>query len=218
MLTWSYPAASRNPRGKARLRKARSFYAESATGESGVFTQFKGFIVGVRASGIEDQDAESVAGPAIVTKIFLKAGLFHAGLFVDARDGAGGGLACGIAQARVIGLGAAQDGIDERGGRGAEIERGDGAAVIGLQERLSFERGKQQLVGAVGVVVQEFDARDERAGNQPVSDGLGANQIAPGIGAVMRGIDSAKNAVPIGVVALGAQEQIARLQQFIGGL
>src|SRR5712692_931524 len=139
-------------------------------------------------------------------------------LFMNRGDRAGGGLACGIAQPRVISLGAAQDGIDERGGCGAEIEGGDGAAVIGLQKRLSFERGKQQLVGAVGVVVQEFDARDECAGNLPVSDGLGANQIAPGIGAEMRGIDSAKNAVPIGVVALGAQEQIARLQQFIGGL
>ena len=34
----------------------------------------------------------------------------------------------------------------------------------------------------------------------------------------MRGIDSAKNAVPIGVVALRPQEQVARLHQFIGGL
>src|SRR5882724_4514240 len=80
-----------------------------------------------------------------------------------------------------------------------------------------FKRGKEQLVRAVGVVVQKFDTRDERAGNLPVGDGLGANEIAPGIGAKMRGIDSAKNTVPIGIVALGAQEQVACLQQFIVG-
>src|SRR5258708_5823108 len=159
-----------------------------------------------------------MSGPTIVAKEALKAGFFHASLFVDARDGAGGGLSRGFAQARVISVGAAEDGIDERGGRGAEIEGGDGAAVIGLQKRLSFERGKEQLVSAVGVVVQEFDTRGERAGSLPVSDSLGANEIAPGIGAEVRGINSAKNAVPIGVVALGAQEQIARLQQLIGGL
>jgi len=159
-----------------------------------------------------------VAGPAIVAKEALEAGLFHAGLFVDASDGAGGGLARGFAQAGVIGLRAPQDGIDEGGGRGAEIERGDGATVTGLQKRLRFGRSKEQLVGAVGVVVQELDARDEGTGSLPVGDGLGANEIAPGIGAEMRGVNPAKNAVPIGVVALGTQEQIARLKQIIGGL
>src|SRR5207245_2448006 len=112
-----------------------------------------------------------------------QAGLFYAGLFVNGSDRAGGGLSRGFTQARMIGLGAAQDGIDQRGCRGAEIERGDGAAVIGLQKSLSIERGKEQLVGAVGVVVQELDARDERTGSLPVGDGLGANQVAPGIGA-----------------------------------
>src|SRR4029077_11996615 len=148
------------------------------------------------ARGIEDQDAEGVAGPAIVAKIFFKAGFFYAGLLVNACDGAGNGsgIRSGFAQARVIGLGAAQDGIDEGGGRGAEIKRGDGTAVIGLQERLSLGNGQEQLVGAVSVVVEQFDARGEGAGRLAVSDGFGANQIAPGIGAEMRGVNSAKDA------------------------
>src|SRR5713226_2268131 len=159
-----------------------------------------------------------MSGPAIVTKEALEAGLFYASLLVDARDGARCGIRGGFAQARVIGLGAAQDGIDERGGRGAEIKGGDGAAVTGLQERLSFGRGKEQFVGAVGVVVDELDARGEGAWRLAVGDGFGANEIAPRIGAEMRGIDTAKNAVPIGVVTLGAQEQVTGLQQFIVGL
>ena len=94
-----------------------------------------------------------MAGPAIVAKEALEARLLDTGLFVDARDGGGSGIARGFTQARVISLGAAQDGIDECGGRRPEIERGDGAAVTGLQERLSLGRGNEQLVGAVGVVV-----------------------------------------------------------------
>src|SRR5437016_10905660 len=159
------------------------------------------------ACRVKNHDAEGVAGPAIVTKEALEAGLFCTGLLVNGGDRTGGGVARGFAQASVIGLGTAQDGIDERGGRRAEIERGHGAAVTGLQKRLSFGRGKQQLVGAVGVVVQKFDTRDERPGRLPVSDSLGANEIAPRIGAEMRGIDSPKNAVPIGVVALCAQSR-----------
>src|SRR5258707_644398 len=172
----------------------------------------------MRARGIEKQNAESVARPAIITKKAFEAGLLDAGLFVDAGDSAGSGIAGGFAQARVISLRAAQDGIDERGGRGAEVEGGKGAAVNGLQERLSLGRGQEQLVGAVGVVIEQFNARSERAGGLPVSDGFGANEIAPRISAEVRGIDAAKNAVPIGVVALRAQEQIAGLRQFIGGL
>src|SRR5258708_24484226 len=138
-----------------------------------------------------------MSGPTIVAKEALKAGFFHASLFVDARDGAGGGLSRGFAQARVISLGAAEDGIDERGGRGAESEGGDGAAVIGLQKRLSFERGKEQLVSAVRVVVQEFDTRGERAASLPVIHSRGARDIAPGIAPAGRVINSATHAVPI---------------------
>src|SRR5438128_1179818 len=186
-------------------------YGEDATGKSGVFPQFENFVIGVSAMRIKNHDAEGVARPAIVAKEALEAGFFDAGLFVNGSDGAGGGLSRGFAQARVIGLGAAEDRVDERGGRRAKIERGDGAAVIGFYKRLSFERGKEQLVGAVSIVVKELDTRRERAGRLAVRDRLGANQVAPRIGTKMRRIDSAEDAVPIGVVALGTQEQVASL-------
>src|SRR5438552_10341545 len=153
-----------------------------------------------------------MARPAVVAKEALQAGLLDTGLFVNGSDRASGRPPRGFAQARVISLWAAQDGVDERGSRGTEIECGDGAAVIGLHKRLSVQRGEEQFVGTVGVIVQEFDARRKRAERFPGSDGFGANKIAPGISAQMRSIDSAKNAVPIGVVALRAQEQIARFQ------
>src|SRR6266436_6775117 len=170
------------------------------------------------ARGIEDQNAEGMARPAIVAEEAFEAGLLDAGLFVDARDSAGSGVPSSFAQARVISLGTAQDGINQGGGSGPEIERGNGAGVTGFQERLSFRRREEQLVGAVGIVVQKLDTREERAGSLPVGDSLSANEIAPGIGAEMGSIDAAKNAVPIGVVALRAQEQVSRLRQFIGGL
>src|SRR5260370_5186160 len=114
----------------------------------------------MRARGIEKQNAESVGRPAIITKKAFEAGLLDASLFVDARDSAGSGIAGGSAQARVISLRAAQDGIDERGGRGTEVEGGKGAAVSGLQERLSLGRGQEQLVRAVVGVVEQFKPRD----------------------------------------------------------
>src|SRR5260370_32889401 len=126
----------------------------------------------MRARGIEKQNAESVARPAIITKKAFEAGLLDAGLFVDAADSAGSGIAGGFAQARVISLRAAQDGIDERGGRGKEVEGGKGAAIGGLQERLSLGRGPEQLVGAVRVVTEQFNARRERAAVLAVSQAL----------------------------------------------
>jgi len=54
--------------------------------------QFESFVVRMRASWIENQDAEGVARPAIVAKKALEAGLFHAGLFVNGGDSAGAGF------------------------------------------------------------------------------------------------------------------------------
>src|SRR5260370_36434823 len=113
------------------------------------------------ARGIEKQNAESVARPAIITKKAFEAGLLDAGLFVDAADSAGSGIAGGFAQARVISLRAAQDGIDERGGRGTGVEGGKGAAISGLQERPSLGGGHEQIVGAAGVGIEQFNARSE---------------------------------------------------------
>src|SRR5207249_10409807 len=99
--------------------------------------------VRVRAIGVENHDAEGVARPPVVTKEALQAGLLDTGLFVNGSDRASGRLPRGFPQARVISLWAAQDGIDECGSRGPEIEGREGAAVIGLHKRLSLQRGER---------------------------------------------------------------------------
>src|SRR5258708_33242403 len=76
-----------------------AFHGENATGESGVFAQFESFVVGMGARRVKDQDAKSVAGPAIIAKEALEAGLLYASLLVNGSDGAGGGLSRGFAQA-----------------------------------------------------------------------------------------------------------------------
>ena len=202
---------------KLRFVGSGILHSEYPAGKAGVFLQLESFVVGMRARRIEKQDAESVARPAIVTEKTLEAGLLDASLFVDRSDRVGGGLSGGFAQGGVIGLRPAQDGIHHRRGSRAEIERRDGPAVSGLQERLVFGGGEKEFVGAVGVVVQLLDTRNERAGSMQIGDGFGANQVAPRIGAEMRGVDAAENAMPIGIVALGAQEQIASLQKGFGG-
>ena len=50
-----------------------------------------------------------------------------------------------------------------------------------------------------------------------VGESFGADQIAPEIGAQMRGVEAAEDAVPVGVVALGAKEIIASFEEFRGG-
>ncbi len=110
----------------------RVFHSVSAAGESGVFAQLEGFVIGVSARRIKDQDTKGVARPAIVAKIFFEAGFFDASLFVNRNGRARGGLSGGFAQTRVIGFRAAQNGIDECGCGRAEIERGNSATVAGL--------------------------------------------------------------------------------------
>ena len=185
--------------------RRRVLHGKGAAGKAGIFVQLEGFIVRVRAGRIENQNAESVARPAVVAQEAFQAGFLDAGLFMNGRDRGGGGFPGGFAQARVVGLGTPQNRVDESGGRRTEIERGDGGPVARLQERLAFRRGEEQFVRAVRIVVQQFDARDERAGSLAVGNQFRADEIAPGVGAQMRCINSAKDAVPIGVIALSAQ-------------
>src|SRR5260370_2883671 len=72
-------------------------------------------------------------------------------------------------------------------------------------------------MGSVGYTVKRSQAGSQRPGSLVVGDRFGANEITPRISAEMRGINPAKNAVPVGVVALGAQEQIACFHQIAGG-
>src|ERR1700687_5636633 len=124
--------------------------------------------------------------PAVVTEKSLKTRFLDAGLVVNGNNRTRRRLCGGF----------------ERGGHGTEIERSDGSAVTGLQQRLVFGRGEEQLSGSVGVVVQQLDARNERTWRMQIGGGFGANEIAPRIGAEVRGINSAEKAMPIGVVAL----------------
>ena len=116
----------------------------------------------------------------------------------------------------MIRLRAAEDGVDQRRGRRTKIKRGESSAVAGLQQCLEFRRGEKQLVRAVGVVVEHFDARSKRAGSEVVGDGFSANEIAPGVSAKVRRVNAAEDAVPVSVIALRAQEEIARLRQLLG--
>src|SRR6059058_11193 len=171
---------------KIGVERGGSFHRECAAGKTSVFAQLESFVVRLGARRIENQDAEGVARPAVIAKKALEARLLDAGLLVNGDGRAGGAGSRGFAQARVISLGAAQDGIHERGGRGTKIERGNGSAVAGLQNRLKFRRREEQLVRAIGVVVEHFHTWSGRAGSEAVSNRLGANKIASGIGAEVR--------------------------------
>ena len=55
------------------------------------------------------------------------------------------------------------------------------------------------------------------AGSEAVGDGFRTDEIARGIGAEMRRVDSPEDAVPVGIVALRAQEEVACFRK-LGGL
>src|ERR1700694_2598734 len=145
-------------------------HGEGAAGETGVFLQFQSFVICVGARRIEEQDAESVAGPAVVAEKAFEAGFFDASLLVNGSYLTRGGLSGGFTQAGVIRLGPAENGIDECSGRGTEVQRGDRSAVAGLEQRLVFGSGEDKLVGAVRVVIQQLDAGHQRTRNLPVGD------------------------------------------------
>src|SRR5260370_42136004 len=106
------------------------FQGEDGAGKAGGFAGLERCVIRMRSIRVEDQDAESMARPAIVTKKALQARFLHAGLFVDAGDSASGGVFRGLAQARGVWPGTTGKGIDEGGPGVGGIVRGDGAAVI----------------------------------------------------------------------------------------
>src|SRR5579863_400257 len=187
-----------------------------AAGESWIFLQLNVFVIGLGARGIEQEQTKSVAGPAIVTEIAFEPGLLDARLLVNGGDGAGGGFG-GVAQAGVIGLGAADDGIDERGGGRTKVEGRDGAAIGRLQQGLIFSGGEEELVGAVAIIVERFDARREAARSLLVGEKLGADEAAPKLGAQMRSVKTAEDSVPVGIIALRAEKQVAGFLQLFAG-
>src|SRR5271168_155320 len=91
---------------------------------------------------------------------------------MDGRDAARHGGFRGFAEARVISLWPALNGIDQRGARGAKIEGCECAAIRGFEQGLVFGGGEEVLLSAVRIVVQQFDARHEGGGGLPVSNGF----------------------------------------------
>src|SRR5713226_7181633 len=180
-----------------------------------MFLQLQNFVVDLRARRIEEHHAKGVTRPAIVAKEALEARLLDASLIVNGHDGALSKIR-GVAEAIVIGLGTAHHGIYERRGSGTKIESGERAAIGRLQDRLILGRRVHQLIGAVGIKVQQFDTRDETAGSLAVGDGFGADEAAPDFRAEMGSVDAAENAVPVSVVALSAEEMVTRGCQFGG--
>lgn len=186
---------------------------ESAPGKSGVFLKFESFVVRAGASGVENQDTEGVTGPAIVSKEAFQVRLLDADLVVNGSDGPRNGHAGDFAQAGMVGLEAAHHGVDEGGSGGAKIERGDGGAIFGLEKRLPVRGAEEEFIGAVSVVIEKFDAWSGRFRVLLISDGFGADEVAPRIGAEMGSVDAAENTVPIDVIALSAEEEVARFEQ-----
>src|ERR1700741_4104419 len=106
-------------------------------------------------------------------------------------------------------------GIYERRRVRTKIQRRQSPAVGGFQKRLIFRPGEQQLVFAIAVIVEHFDASDLSSGNKFIRSGLGANQVSPKLSAEMRSVQSAKNTMPIGIVALRAEKLIASRGNFL---
>src|SRR5260370_29094669 len=184
-------------------------YVECAAGEAGVFLQLESFVVRVGAHGIKQKQAKGVAGPAVVTQEAFETGFLDTRLFVNGGDG-GGRVFGDVAKTRVISFGAAQNGIDERGGGGTKVQGRNRCAIGGFQQGLIFRRSEEELVDAVAIVVKRFHARRESAGSLLVREDLGANQIAPQLGAQVGSVEAAEDAVPIGVVALRARKTVGR--------
>src|ERR1700738_5654064 len=101
-----------------------AFDVKRATSETGILLKLDIFVIGVTARRIEEQQTKGVARPTIVTEKALETRLLNARLFVNRSDGAGG-IVGNFAKARVIGLRAAQDRIDEGWTRGTKIWSGE---------------------------------------------------------------------------------------------
>src|SRR5260370_36266268 len=142
--------------------------------------QVKHFVISVGARGVEEQDSERVARPAVVAEKTFETRLLGARLFVDGSDA--DGRLRRITQPRVIGLGTPRDGIDKRRGGGTKIEGRERAAIGGLQKRLIFGGDQKQRVCAVGGVVKQFNPRGQAAGRLTSPARFRAGQTTPKAG------------------------------------
>src|SRR6266446_8973982 len=190
--------------------------AKLAAGKAGILLQLDILVVRVTPRGLKEEQTKGVAGPAIVTEVALETGLFDACLFVDGSDGAGRVLG-DFAKPRMISLRATQDGIDQRRTGGPKIECRQRAAIRRFHQSLIFRGGEEQFACAVAIIVERFHARGEAAGRLLIGDELGADEVAPELRAQVRSVETAENAVPVSVIALRAEEQVACLLQLFAG-
>src|SRR5713226_2246043 len=187
-----------------------------AAGKAGILLKLDILVIRVTARGIEEEQTKGVARPAIVTEVALETGLFDACLFVDGDDGAGR-VVGDFAKPRMIGLRAAQDGIDKgRSGR-AKIKGRDGAPVRRLHQSLIFGGREEQFACAVTIIIESFHERPEASRRLLIGDELTADETAPELRAQVRGVETAENAVPVGVIALRAEEKVAGLLELFAG-
>src|SRR5208283_3116623 len=138
------------------------------------------------APRIEQQKAERMASEAVIAQVSLEVRLLHVNLVMNGdgpilRRCAGGGFT----EPRVISLAAPHDGIDERRGSRAEIERGERGAIGGLQKRLIFGGREKEFRSTIGVVIEHFDARESASWRELVGQGFRANKPTPQLCAEM---------------------------------
>ena len=182
-----------------------------------MFLQSNGGVVLVRFPLAEEQQPEGISRPAVVVQPALKALFLGARLLVNGLR-ALDALRGKISQLGVIGLRAALKRVDQRHVRRAKIERGNRASIIGNDERGVAVGSEIDFVAAVGIEIERGRVSEgPLVMREPVGDGLGLREGAPDGGAQVRRVESAKNSVPVGVVALPAQKQrggfLARLSK-----
>src|SRR5208283_3010059 len=103
----------------------------------------------------EQQQAETVALPAIVLQEALEADFLSADLIVNRSDAAGIDLRSFV-QTAVIGFDAALERIDQSDTGGAAIERANGASVGGAHQRREPGRSHVKLIVSIGIKVKAF--------------------------------------------------------------
>src|SRR5215472_7491937 len=111
----------------------------------------------------------------------------------------------------MVGLRTPRDGVNQRGAARTKVENRNRGSVGRLEQNLIFGCAEKKLGSSIGIVVQKLRPRNHVAGSELIGKRFRPNQVAPELGAQMRRVDTAKNAVPVGVIALATQHAVASL-------
>ena len=178
--------------------------------ERGAFFEAQRFKVRVRFPRRKKQEAERVSRPAIVFQPFFEARFLGERLVVNRGDF--GGELGRILQFGMVGLDAPLQRIDQRHRARAKIQDFQRSAAGRFDQGREFGRSDLDFFPAIRVKIElrhrliGLCAVMERVGNR-----FGADQFAPQFRSQMRGIEPAENSVPVGVIALRAQQVRDRL-------